>query len=42
MEGFTLVLLIGWLLLMATFAGVYWLDRVVKQPKIGGPKSSDK
>ena len=30
MEGFTLVLLIGWLLLMTSFAGVYWLDRAVK------------
>jgi hypothetical protein len=30
MEGFTLVLLIGWLLLLASFAGIYWLDRATK------------
>jgi len=30
MEGFTVVLLIGWLLLVGSFAGIYWLDRAVK------------
>ena len=30
MEGFTLVLVIGWLLLVLSFAVIYWLDRAVK------------
>lgn len=31
MEGFTIILLIGWLLLVAALAGMYVLDRRVKE-----------
>jgi hypothetical protein len=31
MEGFTIVLLTGWLLLLAAFAGMYRLDQITRQ-----------
>ena len=31
MEGFTLVLLVGWLFLLGTFIGMYFLDRSTKK-----------
>ncbi len=31
MEGFTLVLLMGWTLLMGCFAAMYYMDKAVKQ-----------
>jgi len=31
MEGFTIVLLIGWLLLVASFITMYFLDQSVKK-----------
>jgi hypothetical protein len=31
MEGFTLVLLIGWLFLLGTFVGMYFLDQATKK-----------
>jgi len=31
MEGFTLVLVIGWLLLLGTFIGMYFLDQATKK-----------
>jgi len=31
MEGFTLVLLTGWLLLLGTFIGMYFLDQATKR-----------
>jgi hypothetical protein len=31
MEGFTLVLLIGWLLLVATFVAMYFMDQATKK-----------
>jgi len=30
MEGFTIVLLIGWALLLGSFVGMYFLDQAVK------------
>jgi hypothetical protein len=31
MEGFTIVLLISWLLLLGSFVGMYFLDQATKQ-----------
>ncbi len=31
MEGFTLVLIIAWLILLATFAGMYYMDQATKK-----------
>ena len=31
MEGFTIVLLIGWLLLLASYVGMYLMDQATKQ-----------
>jgi hypothetical protein len=31
MEGFTIVLLISWLLLLGSFIGMYFLDQATKQ-----------
>jgi len=31
MEGFTLVLLISWLILISCFAGMYFLDKKTKE-----------
>ena len=31
MEGFTLVLIIAWLILLATFAGMYYMDQTTKK-----------
>jgi hypothetical protein len=31
MEGFTLVLLTGWLMLLGTFVGMYFIDQATKQ-----------
>jgi len=31
MEGFTLVLVIGWLLLVGAFVGMYFLDQASKK-----------
>ena len=31
MEGFTLVLLIAWLLLLGSFAAMFYMDRAVKE-----------
>ena len=31
MEGFTLVLLMGWLILVGTFGAMYWMDQVTKK-----------
>lgn len=31
MEGFTLVLLIGWLLLVGTFVAMFFLDKATKE-----------
>ena len=31
MEGFTIVLLIGWLLLLGSFVAMYFMDQAVKQ-----------
>ncbi|MBI3935007.1 MAG: hypothetical protein HY316_09975 [Acidobacteria bacterium] len=31
MEGFTIVLLTGWLLLLGSFIGMYFLDQATKQ-----------
>ncbi|MCZ6491135.1 MAG: hypothetical protein O7A06_11475 [Acidobacteria bacterium] len=31
MEGFTLVLFAGWILLMGCFAAMYFMDQAVKQ-----------
>ena len=31
MEGFTLVLLISWLILLGCFVGMYFMDRTTKQ-----------
>ena len=31
MESFTIVLLIGWLLLLGSFVGMYFLDKATKQ-----------
>ena len=30
-EGFTLVLMIAWLILLATFAGMYYMDQTTKK-----------
>ena len=30
MEGFTLVLLIGWIVLLGCFAGMYFMDKATK------------
>ena len=31
MEGFTLVLIIAWVMLLATFAGMYFMDQATKK-----------
>jgi len=31
MEGFTVVLMIAWLLLLATFGGMYFMDQATKK-----------
>lgn len=31
MEGFTVVLIIAWLLLLAVFGGMYYMDQTTKQ-----------
>jgi hypothetical protein len=31
LEGFTIVLLIGWLLLLGSFVGMYFMDQATKQ-----------
>ena len=31
LEGFTIVLLIGWLLLLGSFVGMYYMDQATKQ-----------
>jgi len=31
MEGFTIVLVVGWLLLLGSFVGMYFLDQATKQ-----------
>ena len=31
MEGFTVVLVVGWLLLLGSFVGMYFLDQATKQ-----------
>ena len=31
MEGFTIILVIGWLLLLSSFVGMYFLDQATKQ-----------
>lgn len=31
MEGFTLVLIIAWLILLATFGGMYFMDQATKK-----------
>ena len=31
MEGFTIVLLMGWLILVGTFGGMYYLDQATKK-----------
>jgi len=44
-EGFTLVLMIGWLILLATFGAMYYMDQVTqkkteKQPEEAPPRSA--
>ena len=41
MEGFTLVLLIGWLVLLGCFAGMYFLDRATQQVAAKRAKASE-
>ena len=36
MEPFTIVLVAGWLLLMATFVGMYVIDQKVKESRSKG------
>ena len=31
LEGFTIILLIGWLLLVGSFVGMYFLDQATRQ-----------
>jgi hypothetical protein len=31
MEGFTIILIIGWLLLVGSFVGMYFLDQATKK-----------
>jgi hypothetical protein len=45
MEGFTLVLFIAWLVLLASFAAVYFMDRAVaasEKGKAAAPAPSSK
>ena len=36
MEGFTVVLMIAWLILMAVFGGMYYMDQAAKKAEGSG------
>ena len=40
MEGFTVVLMIAWLILMAVFGGMYFMDQAIKKAEGSGDTRS--